>query len=148
MNRKIEALQKAAELKAKEAAERVDQALEKMVKSGHSINFQTVAQNANVSTAYLYKHTEIRKRIETLRDQQKNQSKPKHPPVASDNSKAIMIANLRSEIQRLRGEIDELRKINQSLTGRLYQLRSADNLAKRLRIENESLPEHEESVSL
>jgi hypothetical protein len=132
MNRKIEALQKAAALKAKEAAERVDQTLEKMVKEGHSINFQTVAQTANVSTAYLYKQTEIRERIETLRNQQKNQSKPKHLPAASDNSKAIIIANLRSEIQRLRGEIDELRKINQSLTGRLYQLRNADNIAERL----------------
>lgn len=139
MNRKIEALQEAAALKSHEAEERVGKALESMVKQGLTINFKTVAQTANVSTAYLYKQTAIRDRIETLRDQQKNQGKSKRPPTASDNSKTVMIQNLRGEIHRLRGQMDELKKINQSLTGRLYQLQSADNLAERLKVENESL---------
>ncbi|NJN13516.1 MAG: hypothetical protein HC815_38690 [Richelia sp. RM1_1_1] len=139
MNRKIEALQEAAVLKSQESADRVEKALERMSKQGLTINFKTVAQTANVSTAYLYKQTEIRERIETLRDQQKNQSKPKRPPIASDNSKTVMIQNLRGEVQRLRSEMDELKKINQSLAGRLYQLQSAEHLAERLKVENESL---------
>jgi myosin heavy subunit len=139
MSRKIEALQEAAAQKAQEALDRVEKALERMIKQGLTINFKTVADTANVSTAYLYKTPEIRERIETLRDQQKNQSKPKIAPTASDNSKSVIIYNLREEVKRVRSELEELKKINQALTGKLYQLQSADNLAERLKLENESL---------
>ena len=139
MNRKIEALQEAAALKAKSSAERVERALDKMLKQGQVINFKSVGDVANVSTAYLYKHPELRNRIETLRDKQKNSSKPKQPPPASDNSKAVIIYNLRAENKKLRTDIDELRRINESLTARLYQLQNTNSLAERLRTENESL---------
>ncbi len=139
MNRKIEALQEAAAHKAQEAQERVEKALERMIKQNQRINFQAVAQSANVSTAYLYKYPEIKQRIITLRDQQKNQSKPKLAPVASDNSKAVIISNLREETKRLRGEMVELRRANEALTGRLYQVQSSQDLAERLKKENESL---------
>jgi hypothetical protein len=138
-NRKIEALQEAAAQKARESEERVEKALEKMIKQGQKITFSTVAQVANVSTAYLYKQPDLRSRIETLRDQQKQRSKPKQPPPASDNSKAVIIQSVRAENKRLRGEIDKLRKINETLTGRLYQLQSSQNLAERLRAENADL---------
>jgi hypothetical protein len=138
-NRKIEALQEAAAQKARESEERVEKALEKMIKQGQKITFSTVAQVANVSTAYLYKQPDLRSRIETLRDQQKQRSKPKQPPPASDNSKAVIIQSVRAENKRLRGEIDELRKINETLTGRLYQLQSSQNLVDRLRAENAEL---------
>jgi predicted transcriptional regulator len=93
-NRKIEALQEAAAQKAKESEERVEKALEKMIKQGQKITFSTVAQVANVSTAYLYKQPDLRSRIEALRDQQKQRSKPKQPPPASDNSKGVIIQSL------------------------------------------------------
>lgn len=139
MERNCKGLQEAANQKAQDTAERVEKALEKMIKQGLTINFKTVAETANVSTAYLYQKLEIKERIETLRDQQKNQSKPKIAPIASDNSKTMIINNLREEIKRLRAEKDELNKINQSLTGRLYKLQSIENNADRLRAENEAL---------
>lgn len=139
MSRKIEALQEAAALKAQEATERVEKALERMLKQNQKINFQTVAHSANVSTAYLYKYPELKNRIITLRDQQKNQAKPKQAPVASDNSKTVMINALREETKRLRAEMSELRRANEALTGRLYQIQSSNDLAERLKIENESL---------
>jgi small-conductance mechanosensitive channel len=139
MNKKIEALQGAATQKAQDTADRVEKALEKMIKEGLTINFRTVAETANVSTAYLYQKLELKERIETLRYQQKNQAKPKQAPIASDNSKTVIINNLREEIKRLRVEKDELNKINQSLTGRLYKLQSAENLVERLSKENEAL---------
>ena len=46
---------------------------------------------------------------------------------------------MRAENKKLRTDIDELRRINESLTGRLYQLQNTNNLAERLRTENESL---------
>lgn len=63
MNIKIEALQEAAASKAKESAERVERALDKMLKQGQLINFKSVADVANVSTAYLYKQPDLRSRI-------------------------------------------------------------------------------------
>lgn len=148
MSRKIEALQEAAALKAQEASDRVDKALERMVKQGQKINFTTVAHSANVSTAYLYKHDEIRNRIETLRDQQKNQAKPKRPPQASDNSKTVIIQTLRNDNKRLQEEIRELRKQNEVLTGRLYQQQGSDNLADRLRKENQKLSKENSQLKL
>lgn len=139
MSRKIEALQEAAAQKAQEAHERVETALERMIKQNQKINFQTVAHSANLSTAYLYKHEEIKNRIITLRDQQKNQSKPKQAPIASDNSKTVIINTLREETKRLRTEISELRRANEALTGRLYQVQTSRDLVERLKVENESL---------
>lgn len=139
MSRKIEALQEAAAHKAQEANERVEKALERMIKQNQKINFQSVANSANVSTAYLYKYPEIKHRIITLRDQQKNQSKPKQVPIASDNSKAVIIYNLREETKRLRAEMVELRRANETLTGRLYQVQSSHDLAERLKTQNEYL---------
>lgn len=138
-NRKIEALQEAAAQKAKESAERVEKALERMIKQGQIISFKSVAQAANVSTAYLYKQEDLRNRIETLRDQQKQKPKSKHPPVASDNSKSVIISTLREENKKLRAEIEGLRRVNEGLTGRVYHLQGADDLAQRLKAENAEL---------
>ncbi len=139
MSRKIEALQEAAAQKAQEAHERVETTLERMIKQNQKINFQTVAHSANLSTAYLYKHEEIKNRIITLRDQQKNQSKPKQAPIASDNSKTVIINALREETKRLRIEISELRRANEALTGRLHQVQTSRDLVERLKVENEAL---------
>jgi FtsZ-binding cell division protein ZapB len=136
MSRKIEALQEAA---AQKAHERVETTLERMIKQNQKINFQTVAHSANLSTAYLYKHEEIKNRIITLRDQQKNQSKPKQAPIASDNSKTVIINALREETKRLRTEISELRRANEALTGRLHQVQTSRDLVERLKVENEAL---------
>jgi hypothetical protein len=138
-NRKIEALQEAAAQKAKNSAERVDKALERMIKQGQIISFKSVAQAANVSTAYLYKQEILRSRIEILRNQQKQQPKLKQVPLASDNSKNVIISTLREENKHLRNEILEIRKINESLTGKLYKLQGANDLTERLRFENEKL---------
>ncbi len=135
-NRKIEALQQAASQKALESADRVDKALKKMILQGQIISFKSVALCANVSTAYLYKQEDLRNRIETLRNQQKQIPKSKQPPPASDNSKAVIIHNFKEENKRLRAEIDGLRRINEGLSGRLYQLQGTSELAERLQAEN------------
>lgn len=138
-NRKIEALRSSAAQKAKESAERVEKALERMIKQGQIISFKSVAQAANVSTAYLYKQEYLRNRIETLRDQQKQRPKSKQPPVASDNSKSVIISTLREENKKLRAEIEGLRRVNEGLAGRVYHLQGAEELAERLKSENAQL---------
>lgn len=138
-NKKIQALQEAAAQKAKQSAERVEKALEKMIKQGQIISFKSVAQSANVSTAYLYKQEDLRNRIETLRDQQKQRPKTKQAPAASDNSKSVIISTLREENKKLRAEIEGLRRVNEGLAGRVYHLQGADDLAQRLKAENAEL---------
>lgn len=146
MNKKIEALQKAAAKKAEDASKRVEVALEKMLREGMQINFRTVASVANVSTAYLYKEDELKERITTLREQQKRSSKPKRPPSASDNSKNRIIETLREQNNKLRKEIEEFSKENDALAGRLYQLQEYHDIAQRLRVENQSLREQVRSL--
>lgn len=145
-SRKIEALLEAAEQKAKESAERVNKALERMIKQGQIISFKSVATAANVSTAYLYKQEDLRNRIETLRAQQKQKPKLKGVPPASDNSKTVIISTLKEENKRLRVEIDELRKINESLTGKLYTLQGTKDLTERLSLENQKLTQEIDSL--
>jgi chromosome segregation ATPase len=139
MSRRIEALQEAAAKKALEAYQQVEQALERMVRQNQKINFQTVARSANVSPAYLYQSEEFKGRIETLREQQKNLSKPQKAPSASDNSKNVIINALREANKRLKEEITELRRANEALIGRLYQVQSSHDLSEHLQRENESL---------
>ncbi|WP_197036139.1 DUF6262 family protein, partial [Fischerella sp. PCC 9605] len=111
----------------------------RMIKQGQIISFKSVAQAANVSTAYLYKQEDLRTRIETLRDQQKQKPKSKQPPPASDNSKSVIISTLREENKKLRAEIEGLRRVNEGLAGRVYHLQGADDLAQRLKAENAEL---------
>ena len=147
MSRRIEALQEAAAKKAQAAHERVEQALERMIKQNQTINFQTVARSANVSTAYLYQSEEFKERIEILRDQQKNRSKPKKAPTASEDSKNVMINALREETKRLKGEIAELRRANEALAGKLYQVQNSNDLAERLKLENHSFKQQIQELS-
>lgn len=51
----------------------------------------------------------------------------------------MIIQNLREDNKRLRAEIDGLRRINEGLAGRLYQIQEASDIASRLKIENEQL---------
>lgn len=139
MNRRIQALQEAANKKAKEAYERVEKTLMRMIQENQKINFQTVANSAKVSPAYLYKHPEIKSRIQTLREQQKKQAKNNKCIPASANSQAVIIFNLREEIKRVRNENLELRRANEALTGNLYQLQNYHQLFERLKIENDFL---------
>ncbi len=139
ISRKIEVLQEAAVQKALVTAERVEKTLQRMIKQSQIISFKSVAQAANVSTAYLYKQEDFRNKIETLRDQQKQRPKLKQSVPASDNSKAVIISTLKEENKGLRNKINELRRINESLTGKLYQLQGANDLTERLKLENEKL---------
>lgn len=56
--------------KKKKTQNRVDEAIEVMIKECKKINFNSVSEKALVSKAYLYRDPIIRKKIEELRQQQ------------------------------------------------------------------------------
>ncbi len=136
---KIAALKSAAEQKKQQAAESLDKAIHKLTQENQPITFASVAREAGLSVSYLYKYPEIRERIESLRKQQLKVGKPTEPQKASDNSKAVIIYQLRDRIKQLEAEITGLRRVNEGIAGRLYHLQDADNLAERLKLENAQL---------
>jgi len=96
-----------------------------------------VAREAGLSVSYLYKYPEIKERIE-IRKQQLKADKPTTAQKASDNSKTVIIYQLRERIKQLEAEVIGLRRVNEGIAGRLYHLQGADDLAERLKVENES----------
>jgi len=135
---KIAALKTAAEEKKQRAAESLEKAIHKLAQENKPITFAEVAREAGLSVSYLYKYPEIKERIEILRKQLKA-DKPTTAQKASDNSKTVIIYQLRERIKQLEAEVIGLRRVNEGIAGRLYHLQGADDLAERLKVENESL---------
>nr|WP_231510503.1 DUF6262 family protein [Fischerella sp. PCC 9605] len=113
--------------------------MHKLTQENRPITFANVAREAGLSVSYLYKYPEIRERIESLRKQQLKAGKPTETQKASDNSKSVIIYQLRDRIKQLEAEITGLRRVNEGIAGRLYHLQGADDLAERLKIENAQL---------
>src|SRR5437588_2943626 len=59
-----------AKQRSEEKRKRVGEAIEKLLREQQAINFNSVAQAAGVSKAYLYSQPDLRERIEALRQQQ------------------------------------------------------------------------------
>ncbi len=116
-----------AEAKRKDALERTEKAIAELIKSGSNITFKSVAEKAGVSVPYLYKYDELKARIQHLREQQKKQvrkssRKPQSFQPASDQSKAVLIYNLKEDNKKLREEINQQKKHIEVVQGRLYEL--------------------------
>ncbi len=110
--RNIEGLRKTAQTKATAARRRAEEAIQLLLKEQRSINFKTVAETAHVSTAWLYKHEDIKQQILHLRAQQVPKPKIWIPPQerASDASKEALIALLRKRVKEKDDQIKELRR--------------------------------------
>lgn len=136
---KIAALKAAAEHKKQRAANNLEQAIRQLTQENQPVTFASVARNAGLSVSYLYKYPEIRERIDSLRKQQLFAGKQTEEKKASDNSKAVIIYQLRDRIKQLEAEITGLRRVNEGIAGRLYYLQGADDLAERIKVENTQL---------
>lgn len=138
-NAKIAALKSAAEQKKQQASDNLEKAIRKLIQENKPITFANVAREAGLSVSYLYKYPEIKERIDSLRKQQLKAGKPSQPQKASDDSKAVIIYQLRERIKKLEAEVEGLRRVNEGLAGRVYHLQGADDLAQRLKVENTQL---------
>lgn len=136
---RIAALKASAVAKQQRAAENLDKAIDKLIQNNQQISFANVAREAGLSLSYLYKIPEVKERVSELRTQQRKTEKPHKSQTASEASKATIVYELRERIKKLEGEIRELRKINEGMAGRLYQLQEFQSLVDRFRLENEDL---------
>jgi Family of unknown function (DUF6262) len=136
---RIAALKAAAVAKQQRAAEGLDKAINKLIKSNEPMSFANVAREAGVSISYLYKYPEVKARVLELRQQQQQVGKPNKIQTASDASKAVIINELRERIKKLEADLTGLRKANEGMAGRLYQLHDMQVMVERLKAENEDL---------
>ncbi|WP_080444854.1 DUF6262 family protein [Clostridium botulinum] len=117
--RNIEGLIESARNRRDEALKKADEGIKKLIKEGKPINFKTVSEAANVSTAWLYKQSEISERIKILRSQQKGKSIAKPKIKTSDASKDAMLTALKNRVKKLEEENKELKKQIEVLYGQL-----------------------------
>src|SRR5690349_9479568 len=89
--RNVEGLRKSAQFRHQQTIQRTEEGIRRLLQDGKSVNFNTVAQAAGVSTAWLYQHPEVRGRIEHLRAQQSERQVSAPKSKASDASKDAML---------------------------------------------------------
>jgi Family of unknown function (DUF6262) len=121
--RNSEGLLSSAQKKAEVTRCRAEEAIALLLKEHRPINFKTVAQTAEISTAWLYAHEAIKTRIIHLRAQQVPKAQVKIPvrEQASSASKDAMIAALQKRVRVQAERIKELEKQLEVAYGSLYQ---------------------------
>lgn len=140
VKRNVEGLRQNALKKRQEALDKVEQGIRQLLKEGKPVNFNTVAQAADVSKAFLYKEPEIKERIEQLR-RQGGKKKPEIKQRASDASKDAMIKTLKERIRKQEAEIRGLRDHIEVIQGIAMQVKDLNKQIGVLASENSKLKE-------
>lgn len=110
-NPNTEPLLRSIEARKQKAKQKVEIAIKEMIKQKEKINFNSVAVKSGVSKPFLYKYSEIRSRIETLRKQEEKlgSSNPVKRNM-TDQSKDVMIESLRKKVKLLEEENKKLKE--------------------------------------
>ena len=122
---RIKTLKATQQSRKEETLAKVNQAIERLQKTGAKINFQSIAREANVSVPYLYKYPELKERIMVLRSQQSQM--PAHPvnkPPVTAKSHSQVVGRLKNRIRQLEAENKELKRKNEALAGQVYRVHS------------------------
>ena len=91
--------------------EKVDKAIQRLIKAQKAINFNSVANESGITKKTLYDNKDIRERIEILRYQQSQVPTPSQVKrEMNDNNKDAIIASLTRKIKRLEEENKELKE--------------------------------------
>jgi hypothetical protein len=102
-------------------AQKVDQAIQRLMKTKEKINFNQVAMESGVSKAFLYNNQEIRNRIEGLRKQQEGLNSPQAiKRNMTDASKDSLIAAKNNRIKKLEEENKRLKDELLKIRGMIY----------------------------
>jgi hypothetical protein len=116
-------LRQAAQAKRLAATKRAEATLRKLIKGDEQINFRAVATAAGVSVDFLYRHPELRARIEHLRSrQQKPPAVTAATPQPGHDDRGV-IAALTARLREARGEVAELKAQLAAAHGELLTLR-------------------------
>ena len=119
-------LRRAAAAKTAAATARAEQGIRDIVRRGEPITFRGLAQSAGVSLDFLYRNTEIRRRVEHLRNQQRRTS-PVPPDRADPDQPSSVVRTLTAQLAELkrrhREEVSTLRQALEAAHGENLDLR-------------------------
>jgi hypothetical protein len=106
-----EQLREVHESRKASTLQKVNEAIQRLLRASENINFNSVAWEAGVSKATLYNHKELRDRIEGLRKQQSHAPTSKQVKrEMDDNNKDAIIASQQRRIKKLEIENKQLRE--------------------------------------
>lgn len=110
-NPNTEALLQSIEEKKQKTKQKVESTIREMIKQKEKINFNSVSVKSGVSKPFLYKYSEIRSRIETLRKQEEKLDSPNQVKRNMTNSsKDVVIESLRKKVKHLEEENKKLKE--------------------------------------
>ncbi len=135
-----------AKQKRSQAFKRTDEAIKLLIKEGRRINFNTVAKAANVSVPWLYKETEIKERIQQLREQQALKIELSEGTSATEASKDAMIAALKKRIKQQDEKISQLEKQQKRAYGLIRQQEELKVVIKALEDRNAELEKEKNHI--
>lgn len=111
-----------AKNKTKATLEKVDKAIRELSLGEQKINFNSVSNLSGVSKTFLYNNSEIKKRIEELRDKQTEKIiRQRLKYDKTDKSKDIIIMAKDKKIKELEAENKKLKEQLEVLRGKLYE---------------------------
>ena len=129
-------LRQAAARKSAAAQARAEQGLREMLRRGEPITFRGLAAVAGVSLDFLYRTSEIRRRVEQLRDQQQA-APPAAATRAEHDQPGSVVRTLTAQLAELkRRHRDEIRALNQAL-----EAAHGENLELRRQLGRRPLPQ-------
>lgn len=109
-NPNTEPLLRSIEDKKQKTKQKVESTIKEMIKQKEKINFNSVLAKSGVSKPFLYKYSEIRSRIETLRKQEEKLDSPNQVKRnMTEHSKDVIIASLRKKVMHLEEENKKLK---------------------------------------
>ena len=118
-------LRAAAARKHHDAVQRAERAIRQLVKEGRPVTFTAVAEHAPCSTAFLYGHAELKRRITHLREQHRRATLPTPPADPDTPSSVVRTLTLQTAAlkRRHRDELAQLRQDLAAAHGEILTLR-------------------------
>jgi hypothetical protein len=126
---RIATLRQAAAAKRDAAVARAETGIRALTKTGQPVTFRAVAAAGGVSVDFLYRHDELRARIERLRGQQPASAGQAPTRQADGHASTSVVATLTAKLTELRRELAETRTQLAAAHGELLALRRVPGAA-------------------
>jgi hypothetical protein len=120
---RIATLRQAAAAKREAAIARAEAGIRALTKTGQPVTFRAVAAAGGVSVDFLYRHPELRARIERLRGHQPAPAGNAPPGERGHHAASSVVATLTARLTELRRELAETKAQLAAAHGELLALR-------------------------
>ena len=129
MARNTKGLETYYKKKTEVAINKVNITIDELRKNGRKINFNVVAKESGVAKTFLYENTEIKEKIQTLRNEEVNNEINQRAKFdKTSKSKDVIIQTKDKKIAKLEKEIVELKNHPYFIAGQFHpELKSRPN---------------------